>query len=349
MAIKISIEMNNKFRKDLTIVSEQSADDLVNLIFSQGSVTLLGYSNSSFCLCKEYIDCDVDYSFRVQSGILLAMNRYSTIEFNIELDKVTIEGKDKDGSMKRRAQIKINTDTTANYQADLYNSIIKQLRSGYACNSLEHLRQFYKISKVNPKGERGVIISNNQFYTCGEGYKFYATTDMPFDCFILSEDLISLVEFVGVDDNILYLQGSYIIAKNTNDCYFGVRTGIPQEGIRDLESIVKQEPILSLTVPINEVKQSLRSIKDDKTGTSRVIFQVSKGNIVVGQKMSVFVMPVEFKNINGREIQNITLDFKLFNKLLQTVDAGIESNIKVYNRFITMTTSEKSLLIIGRS
>lgn len=349
MAVEINIAMNPKIRKDLTVVAKQSADDMINLIFSRGSVTLLGYSSSAFCLCKEFIDCEVDYNFRVQSGVLLAMLSYAQIKFSITLQTVTIEGRDKDNKMRRTAQIKINTDTTANYQADLYNEIIRSLRSGYNCNSLASLKEFYRISKVNQKAERGVIIINNQFYTCGEGYKFYARTDMNFNCFILSDDLISLVEFVGEDDNILYMQGGYIIAKNVNDCYFGVRTAVPQDGIRDLQAIVDQKPTMSFNIPIQELKASIRSIKDDKTGNGKITFQPTKGNIVVGLRAMVFVMPVEFKDYIGDDNEEVSLDFKLFNKLLQTLSVGITSKVCVYSRFITMTAGGDSLLIIGRS
>lgn len=349
MAIEIEITMNPKIRKDLAVVSKQSADDTINLIFSDGSVTLLGYSSSSFCLCKEFIDCSEHYNLRVKSGIVLAMYSYAFIRFNITIDKVTIYGLDKDKKVKRSAQIKVSNDTAANYQADFYNGIIRSLRAGLNCNNLTTLKQFYKISKVNPKSERGVVISNNQFYTCGDGFKFYSKTDIDFNCFILSDDLMSLIEFTGESSCILYNNGGYVIAKNENDCYFGVRISNAQEGIRDLESILRQKPMLSFKVPIQEVKSSIKSIKDDKSGLGKISFNVKNKNMVVGLRDVVFAMPIEYQDSSGDIDTVVEINFKLFNKLIQTLEVGSISSVMVYSRFIILTSGNESILIIGRS
>lgn len=349
MAVDIEITMNPKIRKDIAVVSKQSADDTINLIFSDGSVTLLGCSSSSFCLCKEFIDCTEHYNLRVKSGIVLAMYGYAFIKFSITSDKVTIYGLDKDKKVKRSAQVKVSNDTTANYQADFYNSMIRLLRAGYNCENLTTLKQFYKISKVNPKSERGVMISGNQFYTCGEGFKFYAKTDIDFNCFILSDDLISLIDFTGDSSCILYNNGGYIIAKNENDCYFGVRISNAQDGIRDLNTILNQKPLLTFKVPIQEVKSSIKSIKDDKSGLGKITFNTKNKNVVVGLRDVVFAMPIEYKECNGDINESFELNFKLFNKLLQTLDVGSISTVMVYSRFIIITSSNESILIIGRS
>lgn len=349
MAIKIEIEMNNKIRKDIAIVAKQSGDDIMNFVFNRGSVTLLGYTNSSFCLCKEYINCDIDYSFRVQSGIVLSMINYAYMGFDIELKTVTIKGFDKEHELKRQAQLRINVDTTANYQADLYNGIIGSLRNGFDCNSLDSLREFYKISKVNPKAERGVVISNNQFYTCGPGYKYYAKTKMGFNCFVISEDLIALVEFVGDEDNIIYESGGYIVAKNRNDCYFGIRVSDPPEGIRDLETIMMQKPSMSFTLPIHELKTSIKSIKSEKTNDGKITFLPAKGQIVVGLKSVVYVVPIVYNDYKGEQgYGQFSLNFKLFNRLLQTMSVNLISSFRVYNNFVSLTASDNALLLIGK-
>jgi len=349
VAVEIEITMNPKIRRDIAVVAKESTDNMINLIFSRGSVTLLGYSSSVFCLCKEFIDCEVDYNFRVQAGVIMAMSGYAFLKFELTTTTVTLSGLDKDRKMKRSAQVRVNNDTLVNYQADFYNDIIRSLRSGISCQSLMSLKQFYKISRVNQKSERGVVISNKQFYTCGEGFKFYAKTDIDFNCFILSDDLASLIDFVGEGDSILYMQNSFIVAKNTSDCYFGVRTAMPQDGIRDLHVIMEQKPEMQFNIPIQEVKASVRSLKDDKTGLGKIIFQPKEGNVVVGLRDIVFMMPITYKDVEGSMSDKLDLDFKLFNKLLQTLDVDLISTVRVYPRFITMSAGNDSILIIGRS
>lgn len=348
MAIEIEIEVNTKIRKDMNLVAKQSADGMVNLIFERGSLTLLGYSNSSFCMCKEFIDCSIAYNFRAEAGVLQSIVSCAFLQILIDAKTVTFVGKNKERNIVRRAQIKVNTDTTVNYVADSYNTLVSKLSAGYTCKSLDNLRKFDKISRVNNKSERGVIISKKQYYTWGDGFKYYAKTDMGLECFMLSDDLRSLIDFVGNDDNIIYEEGGYVVAKNTSDCYFGIRVAPVPENMRDLETLVKQKPNTEFSMPITELKSAIRPIRVGTVNDGRLTFQPSRNAVVVSTESMVYDVAIEYGNVWGDLGSTISLNFKLVNKLLNALDASATATIRVYTRFVSIACSDGTLLLIGR-
>ena len=89
------------------------------------------------------------------------------------------------------------------------------------------------------------MISDGVYFTAGEGYRFFTKTDYNFECFILTNDLINLIDFVGNNENIIYQSGGYVVAKNADDCFFGIRVADVDDSVNDLEIVMKQKPLAS--------------------------------------------------------------------------------------------------------
>lgn len=349
MGIEITIETNASLRSGVALASKYSSDGIVNLMFGKGTLTMLGYTNTTFCICKEYIDCNTIYSLRIQSGALQSILGCPQVRFSIETKAVLISGLDKSGNLVRRARIKYNTDGNINYVAESYQDIIGRLRSGYSCKSLESMKRFDKISRINDKAERGVVISNNQFYTGGNGFKYYSTTEMKFNCFILGDDLKKLIDFVGGDECILYQQDGLVVAKNKNECYFGVRVSDPLEDAVSVRAITKMAPVCSFMAPIAELKSSLRPLRTtSKVSDGKIIFYPQRNIVSVVMPDVAFELAIGFTDFSGEVIGDITLNYKLFNRLLQTIDVSARTTISVYPNFISMLSTDESLLLISR-
>lgn len=344
----VKVDMNVKIRKDIITVSKQSSEGVINIMFNNGSLTLLGYSNSSFCLCKEYIECDLSYCFRVDAGLLVTMSNCATMEFNIDRKSVTIDSLDDNGVSLRQAQIKLNTDTTVNYQLEYYMDLIGKLRSGYPCKSLSVLKKFDKISRINNKTERGVVISNKQFYTDGDGFKFFGTTEIDFNCFLLSDDLKNIIEFVGDNDNIMYEQNGFIVCKNVNDCYFGVRTANPPQLNESINKILEQKPEMIFDLSISELKSHVRPLKVNNVSGGRITLLPNLDTVVVATSSIVFKLPMKYNNLKVDVQSTIELDFKLFNKLIQSLEATEQVRFLVFSRFIAMVYDKETFLLVSR-
>ena len=347
MAISIMLNVDNKTRFDVGMASKTSGDGYINLAFSRDTLTILGYSNSSFCIGKEYIENSVNYTFRLSRSIMKSLMHYNKVEFNIDGKTVTMTGLMKDGKQGNVIQIKLNTDTTVNYQMEFYNDLILRLRSGFACQNLNPLKNFVRVSKINNSAERGVMIADNIYFTGGEGYRFFSKTEFDFNCFLLTKDLINLIDFVGQSDNILYQQGGFIVAKNSADCYFGVRIADADDSISDLDIVLKQSPLMSMQFNSAELKRVLRPIESTKTNDGKLTIQGDKNRIIVGLPESVFMIPFEFKNVSGSD--SFEVNFKLFNRLIQTIEGDEIVNVNTYNRFISLIYNSSTILLVSRS
>ena len=348
MATIINMEMNPKIRKDITTVANQCADHYINLIFERDKVTFLGYTNSSFCMCREFITNIIPYTFRVEDGILLSMMSCYSIEFKIDKKTITVSALDNTGKMIRQVQIKLNTDTLVDYQADYYQNLIDGLRSGVSCNGLSQFNVFDKISRINNKNERGIVIADNQIYTEGEGYKFFAKFKSDFNCFVLSDNLKSLINFVEDNSSILYEQNGYIIAKDNKECYFGIRVANPMNTAQDLERVVAQPSLCEFTISISDLKSNIKPIRSTAVNTAKIIFQIKSSRVVIARSDTVFNIPYLFENVSGESDVNVELDFKLFNKLIQALHTDEKTRIKVYPTFICVYGSMDSILLIAR-
>lgn len=341
------LNIDNKTRFDIGMASKICGEDYINLSFSMDTLTILGYSNSAFCFCKEYINNDVNYNFRLHKSILKSMMHYSKVKFNIDGKTVTLSGFTKDGKRGSEIQIKLNTDTTVSYQMEFFSNLVGNLRSGYKCNTLEPLKNFIRVSKINSAGERGVMISDGVYFTAGEGYRFFTKTDYNFECFILTNDLINLIDFVGNNENIIYQSGGYVVAKNADDCFFGIRVADVDDSVNDLKIVMKQKPLASFKYKSVDMKRELRSIEATKTNDGKLTIKPSMGIIVVGLPSFVYKIPISFKDVVGDE--DVVLNFKLFNRLIQTIEGGEEVSVNVYNRYISLIYSGSSILLISKS
>lgn len=347
MGVSIVLNIDNKTRFDIGVASKICGEDYINLSFSRDTLTIIGYSNSSFCLCKEYINNNVNYNFRLHKSIMKSLVQYSKVKFNIDGKVVTLSGFTKDGKHGNEIQVKLNTDTTVSYQMEFFNDLIDSLRSGFNCNTLESLKNFVRVSKINSSGERGVMISDGVYFTAGEGYRFFTKTEFNFECFLLTNDLINLIDFVGTNDNIIYQQGGYIVVKNANDCYFGVRVADVDDSVSDLDIVMKQTPLSTFKYRSAEMKSILRPIEATKTNDGKITIKPQDGLIVVGLPESVYKIPFDFKDVIGEE--DIVLNFKLFNRLIQTVEGGTDVTVNVYNRFISLMYGGDTILLISKS
>lgn len=348
MGVNISIEMNPSIRRNVAMVSRFCSEDIINLIFAPDSLTLLGYTNTLFCLCQERIENEITYTFRVDTGIIMSLSHCDRVEFNIMSKEVNMTGYNKDEKVIMEVQVRLNMDTTVNYQADYYKELISKLRAGYQCHTLESLKQFDKISRINNKAERGVIISNGKFYTWGDGFKFYAKTDMKFNCFLLSDNLRELIDFVGNNDNIIYEHGGFIVAKNTSNCYLGIRVENPKVSTNELELVLSRDPESKFKISISDLKSAVRSIKSSKTHDGILTLSPRNGIAVVGLPTAVFRLPVDYEAENIAKMDDVKLNFKKFNKILQALNVSLKSEIRVYNRFISITSSDGSFMLVSR-
>lgn len=345
MGVQLNIEMNSKIRSDIKLVSTVSDDHVINVVFSRGTISFIGSTRTAFCYCSSPIESDLVYNIRLEDSVLLTMMGCDILQFDLTTTSVILTSYTKEQKALRRVRVTYTNDSLLNYQLQTYETIIKKLQRPFPSKMFLDLEQFERVCKVNDKGERGVIIKDGLFYTCGEDFKFFGITECDYNCFLMADDLTTLNAFITRGAKSIYEQDGFIVASDNTNCYLGIRETIPKDSVMDALGILDTEPNFRMKASLGNLKGLIKPIRSPKLKKSALTLLPKENTAVVAVGQTVYQLPFDMQVISGNPEEQVVIGLGTFNKLLQTYNKADDVEISVYTPIIVITYKETILMV----